>query len=123
MRIPTLSLSTAVLRVVHERIHLRVAHVAVQLAVEGRCEERSGFEALDTAGLQVMQERVAVADPVDVERDLGRIHRDERCALLSLARQHVSLAREVHRRRARPAPNPPRQPHPAIAPRPHCDSR
>ena len=45
-------------------------------------------------------QQVAVADPVDVERDLGGVDRDERRALLSLARQHVILAGEMHLGRA-----------------------
>ncbi len=39
---------------------------------------------------------IAVADPVDVDRDLGGVDRDQRRALLALARQHVALAGEMN---------------------------
>ena len=45
-------------------------------------------------------EQVAVADAIDVDRDFRRVDRDQRRALLPLARQHIGLAGEMRLRRA-----------------------
>ncbi len=46
------------------------------------------------------RQQIAVADAVDVDRDLGRVDGDERRALLALARQHVGPAGEMSLGRA-----------------------
>jgi len=46
------------------------------------------------------RKQIAVADAIDVDRDLGGVDGHERRALLPLARQHIGLAREMRLRRA-----------------------
>ena len=46
------------------------------------------------------RQQIAVADAIDVDRDLRRVDGDERRALLALARQHVGPAGEMRLRRA-----------------------
>ena len=45
------------------------------------------------------REQIAVADAVDVDRDLRRVDGDERRALLALPRQHIGFAGEMSLRR------------------------